>query len=192
MNSFLQAFADGAGHIFCLDAVDHILFLLALIARFDFKSVRLIFWMVTAFTLGHAITFILAASGLTPSVRSWAEAAIPLTIALTAIVNMSSGNQKGRKQSINGFIYAMAVLFGAIHGLAIGSMLKMKIVGEGFVAQLLGFNLGVELAQLLVVVIILVFQFLLMAMFNIRDYSWKIGVSGVALGASVLLLLEKL
>jgi len=192
MNAFSHSFLDGMSHIFCLDAADHILFLLALVARFDYTKLKHVFWMVTAFTIGHAISFVLAALDIMPSVRAWAETAIPITIALTAIFNLVTQERKEEKYGVSIFVYLIALFFGGIHGLAIGSMLKMKIITGNLIPQLLGFNLGIELAQIIVVIGIMLFQFLLASIFNVKLKAWRIGASVVALGLSIMMLFDKL
>ena len=192
MNTFFHSFTEGMFHIFCLDAIDHILFLLALVARFDFTKLKYVFWMVTAFTIGHAITFMLAALGKFYDVRSMAEMAIPATIAITAIYNMFSNHKWGRSFSVSFIAYVLALFFGSIHGLAIGSMLRMKLINGHFITQLVGYNLGIEFAQIAVVLGILITQFFIMGMFKVKQEAWRIGASGVALGCSVMMLLDKL
>ncbi len=194
MNQILQAFSEGMAHIFCLDAVDHILFLLVLCASYDYSMLKRIFWLVTAFTIGHAFTFVLSALGYTPSVRSWAEIMIPFTILITAIVNWyKPERQKDLIEKGKTLIYLLTISCGSIHGLAIGSMIRIKLdPGENFISQLLGFNLGVEVAQIAVVVLILATQRSLMGLLRIKLVHWKIGVSGIGFGAALLILLDTL
>ncbi len=194
MSVFFKAFLEGADHILRLDALDHILYLLVLCACYDYSKSGRIIGLVTAFTIGHALTFILAASGYMPNVRPWAEMAIPVTIMITAIVNWSIPERKrSRRELGHRWVYLITIFFGAVHGSAIGSMLRIKIdLEEHFLPTLLGFNLGVELAQILVVIIILVVQLLLMALFRIKMNAWKQAVSGIAFGAAFLILLDNL
>tara|TARA_B100000768_G_scaffold181842_1_gene206807 strand:+ start:648 stop:1232 length:585 start_codon:yes stop_codon:yes gene_type:complete len=194
MNQILQAFSEGMAHIFCLDAVDHILFLLVLCASYDYSMLKRIFWLVTAFTIGHAFTFVLSALGYTPSVRSWAEIMIPFTILITAIVNWyKPERQKDLIEKGKTLIYLLTISCGSIHGLAIGSMIRIKLdPGENFISQLLGFNLGVEVAQIAVVVLILATQRSLRGLLRIKLVHWKIGVSGIGFGAALLILLDTL
>ncbi len=193
MESFVQAFLDGISHIFCLDALDHIIYLLVLTACYDYSKLKRIFWLVTAFTIGHAITFILSALGMTPGVRSFAEIAIPITIALTAIMNWLKRDKKGRQHKEGILVYLVAIFFGSLHGLAIGSMIQMKLIGgESFLAQLAGFNLGVEMAQIVVVIGIVFVQMLLMGIFRIKLSDWRIGSSGVGFGAALMILMKNL
>ena len=194
MNQLFQAFSEGMAHIFCLDAVDHILFLLVLCASYDYSMLKRIFWLVTAFTIGHAFTFVLSALGCAPSVRSWAEVLIPFTILLTAIVNWCKPErQKGLIEKGKTLIYLLTITCGSIHGLAIGSMIRIKLdPGENFLGQLIGFNLGVEVAQIAVVVLILTAQWSLMRLLGIKLGHWRIGVSGIGFGAALLILLDTL
>lgn len=191
MNNFIQAFTEGMGHIFCLDAMDHILFLLVLTACYDYLHMKKIFWLVTAFTIGHTITFIAAAAGMSGGVRAYAEVLIPITIIITAVVNFFKKEKKRRGKDKMLLTYILAIGFGAIHGLAIGSMIQMKLVrGGSFLGQLVGFNLGVEVAQILVVVAILILQLILMGAFRIRLNNWKNSVSGIAFGAALMILVN--
>lgn len=194
MNQIFQAFSEGMAHIFCLDAVDHILFLLVLCASYNYSMLKRIFWLVTAFTIGHAFTFIISALGYAPSVREWAETMIPFTILITAIVNwFKPERQKGLIERGKTLIYLLTITCGSIHGLAIGSMIRIKLdAGENFISQLIGFNLGVEVAQIAVVLLILAIQISLRFLLGIKLSHWKIGVSGIGFGAALLILLDTL
>jgi len=194
MNQIFHAFSEGIAHIFCLDAMDHILFLLVLCASYDYSNLKRIFWLVTAFTTGHALTFVLSALGYTPSVRSWAEIMIPFTIIFSAIVNWyKPERQRGLKEKGKTLVYVLTIAFGSIHGLAIGSMIRIKLdPGEHFLSQLIGFNLGVEVAQILVVLLITVMQIFLMGLLRIKLFHWKIAVSGIGFGSALLMLLDNL
>lgn len=198
MSQFLQSLLDGVSHIFTLDAVDHILYLLVLTASFDSSKLRKIFWLVTAFTIGHTLTFILGALDYLPFVRSWIEQMIPLTIMITAILNWKKKERRPKKSTEN-LMYLTAVFFGAIHGCAIGNTIQAKIKmnmglteGDSFLAQFLGFNIGVELAQIAVVLIILFVQLLLMNMLRIKLVDWKKVVSGIAFGGALVILMNYL
>ena len=194
MNQIFQAFSEGMAHIFCLDAVDHILFLLVLCASYNYSMLKRIFWLVTAFTIGHAFTFIISALGYAHSVREWAEIMIPFTILITAIVNwFKPERQKGLIERGKTLIYLLTITCGSIHGLAIGSMIRIKLdAGENFISQLIGFNLGVEVAQIAVVLLILAIQISLRFLLGIKLSHWKIGVSGIGFGAALLILLDTL
>ncbi|MFK7757013.1 MAG: HupE/UreJ family protein [Flavobacteriales bacterium] len=194
MNTFYQAFTKGLSHIFCLEALDHILFLLVLCACYDHTKLKRIFWLVTAFTVGHGITFFLIALDYFPSVRSWSEQAIPVTIILTALVNwIKSTGKRSRREKWVGLLYVLAIGFGCIHGLAASLEFKMTFIkGTSLLAQVAGLNLGIEVAQIGVVIIILFVQMLLMSLFRITMMNWKNAVSGLAMGAALVILMSRL
>lgn len=194
MSHFIQAFLKGLSHIFCLEAIDHILFLLVLCACYDHTKLKRIFWLVTAFTIGHGITFFLVALDYAPSVRPWSEQAIPITIIVTALVNWFKplGRRSYREQGL-ALTYLLAISFGAIHGLAASLEFKMTLVkGTSLLDQIGGLNLGIELAQIGVVLIILFIQMLLMSLFRITIVNWKNAVSGLAMGAALIILMSRL
>ncbi|TIC85623.1 HupE/UreJ family protein [Nocardioides sp. GY 10127] len=100
-----------------------------------------------AFTLGHSITLALGAYGL-PVHESWVEAAIALSI-LVAAVHAVRPLFPGREALVAGS-------FGLVHGLAFSEVLRsLDLTGLHLVLALLGFNLGIELMQLVVVAAVL-------------------------------------
>ena len=158
LRSFAATFRLGARHI--AEGTDHLLFLLALLLPAPLlaaggrwggyagrrASLRRIVKVVTAFTLGHSLTLVLGALGLVRLPSALVESAIALSIlvsALHALVPVF----RGREALIAGG-------FGLVHGLAFASTL----VGFGFdpvtmVVSVLGFNLGIEAFQLLLIVL---------------------------------------
>jgi hypothetical protein len=140
----------GRGFLHILNGLDHLLFLVALIA--PVTKVRPLIVVVTAFTLGHSLTLAVAVLGYIPD-SLWFPVSIELLVALTilflAIDNIFVGEKKRR------WVYGL--LFGLIHGLAFSFALSQSLQysGNHLVVGLLGFNLGVEFGQLLVLAIIL-------------------------------------
>jgi len=185
--------AYGLAHIFCVDAIDHILFLLVLCACYDYSKMKSVVLMVTAFTVGHMLAFFSVYSEFTFPVRSWAEIAIPITIILTGIINwlkpLGKRNYRDRSARI---VYPIVLIFGAVHGLAISSEVKMNLlVTDRFYTYLIGVNLGIELAQIAVVMVILFLQMLMMSLFRVNLGKWKNGLSGIAIGAALIILMNK-
>jgi hypothetical protein len=153
---FAAMFRLGARHI--AEGTDHLLFLLALILPAPLIAVnerwrgyagwktafRRIIKVVTAFTLGHSITLVLGALGWVQLPGAPVESAIALSILVSA-VHASVPIFRGREVWIAGG-------FGLVHGLAFAATLT----GFGFdpwtmVSSVLGFNLGIEAVQLLVI-----------------------------------------
>lgn len=149
MMSELLTFVDlGFRHITDGGAMDHLLFLLALAAIYRGRDWRDSLWVVSAFTVGHSITLALAATGGLRVPTPLIEFLIPLTIVATGIENITVRNRsraplRGRYRPV------FAGLFGLVHGAGFANYLQSLFTGS-IVVPLLGFNLGIELGQLLV------------------------------------------
>ena len=178
----------GLRHIADFDAYDHMVFLLALVASYQIMDVKRMFWLVTSFTVGHSFTLILSTLNLVSINSDYVEFLIPLTILITAIANLIQG--KRRAGSSMGVNYALAVFFGLIHGLGFSGYLK-AILGKGdtFI-PLLGFNIGVELGQLIIVVAIMLIGSLLFRVFRFKHRDWILVISGICAGVALVLAKE--
>jgi hydrogenase/urease accessory protein HupE len=139
LGTFIPA---GAHHIWI--GPDHLLFLLGLLLFGG--SWRRLLWIVTAFTIGHSITLSLAALDLVSPPASIIEPAIALTIVVVGVSNLLRG--EGRDPRI-----LLAGAFGLIHGFGFASVLKeFGLPHHALGWSLFGFNFGVELGQLAVVI----------------------------------------
>src|SRR5450432_2995083 len=170
MNDFKLYFDLGTEHILTWEAMDHILFVAALCIRYlwiDWKKVTV---LVTAFTIGHSITLALSALNYVHAERRWIEFLIPLTIIATALNNLVQ--KKTDQQRKFPLIYFFALFFGLIHGLAYASAFLDLEGKEGLVAHLFAFNVGIELAQLLVVAGVLLISFIFIRLLKISRLVW--------------------
>jgi hypothetical protein len=165
MMSELFAFMQlGFRHITNLEAMDHILFLLALAAIYRPPDWRSALWVVTAFTVGHSITLALAVTGALVLPIRLIEFLIPVTIVATCIENIIVRNRataplKGRYRPV------FAAVFGLVHGAGFADYLRNLFV-DRIALPLFGFNVGIELGQ--IVVLIFAAVFLLAADWAIR------------------------
>ncbi|MEM1190924.1 MAG: HupE/UreJ family protein [Pseudomonadota bacterium] len=180
----------GFQHISDLAGYDHILFLVALCAVYRIEQWKNILILVTAFTIGHSITLALAALGTIAIPSSIIEFLIPTTILLTAVYNVIRRQSVG-KPSRMGLNYAMALFFGFIHGMGFSNYFRALLMGDSSIAlPLLGFNLGIELGQLLVVAVIVGTAFLFLNVLTVKHREWNLFVSGAAAGMSLILMVE--
>lgn len=148
MSEFLSFVHLGFRHIVDIEAMDHILFLVALAAIYRFRDARNALWVVTAFTVGHSITLVLAVTGLVTLPSRLIEFLIPVTIVITGIENIIVAD---RKRAIWGGRYrpVFAGVFGLVHGAGFANYLKALFV-DRIVVPLFGFNVGIELGQIVV------------------------------------------
>lgn len=114
--------------------------------------------MVTAFTVGHSITLALAAANMISFDPDLIELLIPVSILISCLLNYGSLLKKETYSAPRGvFIYIVILFFGLIHGLGFSNFLSaMLFEGESILVPLLGFNIGIEVAQLIIVFIVLV------------------------------------
>ena len=180
----------GFDHISDLGGYDHILFLVALCAVYRIEQWRNIAILVTAFTVGHSVTLALASFESVSMSAKVIEFLIPVTILLTALHNVFA-NPSAEKPAGMSRNYAMALFFGLIHGMGFSSYFRALLMGESsIVVPLLGFNLGIEVGQLLVVLVIVGVAFLFLDVFRVRHRDWNLFVSGAAAGMSLILMME--
>jgi hydrogenase/urease accessory protein HupE len=179
MEDFTLYFNLGIEHILTWDALDHILFVTALCLRYIWKDWKKVVVLVTAFTIGHSITLALSALNYINFPTDWIEFLIPLTIAATCVNNIFQ--QRSEQVKKLPLIYFFALFFGLIHGLAFAGQFKALEGREGLVAHLLAFNVGIEVAQLAVVVIILGITWLIVQLIKFPRLWWLRAASVVIL-----------
>ncbi len=173
----------GVEHIFT--GYDHLAFLcgLLLVAGFDRwrGALRYVLGVVTAFTVAHSITLLSAGLGLVRLSSRVAEPAIALSIAYVAVENLVIAQPRRR--------WLLTFCFGLVHGFGFASVLRdIGLPTSGLVLSLLSFNLGVELGQLTVVVLMAPLLWLLMRR---RPLLIRRGGSAVLLALSSLWFFER-
>ena len=91
------------------------------------------------------------------------------------------------------FKYALALFFGLVHGMGFSNYLK-SLMGKGanIVAELLGFNLGLEFGQLLIVAGAVILPFLLINLAKIKQWDWNFFLSSAIFGISFVMAAERL
>jgi hypothetical protein len=147
LGTFIQL---GFRHITNLDALDHILFLLALAAIYRPRDWRDALAVVSAFTVGHSITLALAVTGALVLPTPWIEFLIPVTIVATGAENILV-RERGRAPLRGRYRPLFAAVFGLIHGAGFANSLRSLFSGS-IAAPLFGFNVGIELGQIVVLV----------------------------------------
>jgi hypothetical protein len=137
----------GFRHIVDIAALDHILFLLALAAIYRPRDWRGALWVVSAFTVGHSVTLALAVTGALVLPTPVIEFLIPLTIVATCIENLAVRDR--RQEAWGRYRPVFAAVFGLVHGAGFANYLRGLFVDQ-LALPLFGFNVGIELGQVLV------------------------------------------
>ena len=194
MSEFQAYLQLGFDHITDSNGYDHILFIMALCSVYTLIDWKKVIILVTAFTIGHSITLALATTGLVSVNADWIELLIPVTIIITAILNffykvpVASFNRKEKTASLR---YPFALFFGLIHGLGFSNYLRVLLGKEAEIFNpLLGFNIGLELGQLIIVFIVLSIAFVVIELFKVQRMNWINILSGIIVGMSLSLILN--
>lgn len=180
----------GLFHVLDWNAYDHILFLIALVAAYTFSEGKRVFWLVTIFTIGHTISLTLAAYKVIQIDSAWIEFLIPVSILFTAIYNIIFAGKNIAKQKLNA-LYGFTLFFGLIHGFGFSSYFNMvSQAAESKLLMLVEFALGVELAQLFVVIPVLVLAFLFQNMLRFSKKDWILISCSIVVGLCIPILRE--
>ena len=180
----------GFEHIANLNGYDHILFLVVLCAVYQISQWRNILILVTAFTIGHSITLFIVSLDFFSIPSRIIKLLIPITILITSLQNVINIKQI-ENSSRMGKNYFMALFFGLIHGMDFSNYFKVLIMSpDEIVIPLLGFNIGIELGQLLIVLFIVLISFIFLNIIKIKHLKWNLFISGAAFGISLISIME--
>jgi hypothetical protein len=187
---FSDYFSLGWQHILAWGAWDHLLFIMALGAIYSLKEWKPILVLVTAFTIGHSITLGLSAFNLISYSSNWIEFLIPVTIVVTGISNTFIKKYTGKAIRIN---YFFALFFGLIHGMGFASGLKSLLGKETSVTlPLLGFNLGLEAGQIVVVACMMAFALVMLSVFRVNRREYVVFLSGGVAFSALIMALDRI
>jgi hydrogenase/urease accessory protein HupE len=190
MEDFLLYFKMGLNHVLDFSAYDHILFLVVLAVVFNHFQWRKVIWLVTLFTLGHSLTLALSAYGILKIRIDIIEFLIPLTIFITGVLNIANAKTEATKKGNINLIFAL--FFGLIHGLGFSNYFKMMIgKEEDKLLPLIEFALGIELAQVIVVIGILIIGMLLKTIFRVDRRDWVLVCSAMVIGFSIQMMVDR-
>ncbi len=190
MSEFLLYFDLGFDHILDLNGYDHMLFVIALSVIYAASDWKKLLILITAFTIGHSITLALSSLRLINFSTEIIEFLIPATIFFTAVTNLFRKERYGSKASIR-WSYGIALVFGLIHGLGFSNYLRALLGQDAdIILQLFAFNVGLEIGQIIIVILFLMLSFIMINIFGVSKRDWKMIISSAIAGISLLLLFE--
>ena len=149
----------GIEHILDIEALDHLCFIVSFSLLYSLAEWRSIVGLVTAFTVGHSLTLALAAFDIIPIDITLVEFLIPITILFSCGVNLWVLFQASLSTPKKVYLlYPVILFFGLIHGMGFSNFLSVMLFeGDSVLIPLLSFNIGIELAQLIIVLVVLAF-----------------------------------
>ena len=190
MGDFGFYLREGFFHITDWKGYDHILFVMALCLPYGIKDWRQVLILITAFTIGHSITLALSVFNQVLISSKWIEFLIPVTILLTALENLQ---RKKTEHQHTKWHYIIAMIFGLIHGMGFSNYLKSMLgKSETIISELLAFNIGLEIGQLLIVLVVLLLFFIFVQVLKIQRREWIVFLSGSIFGLSLLMAIQRI
>lgn len=183
MSEFWLYFNIGLQHVLDIDGYDHVLFLIALTVPYAFKDWKRVLILVSLFTLGHTLALLLSVFEVVMIKASLVEFLIPITILITALFHLFTAGKSGKKESIT-FVAFVTLFFGIIHGLGFSNYFKSILPGENVdkLVPLLKFALGIEAAQIIVVLIVLFLSYIVQTFFRFSKRDWILVMSAFVIG----------
>lgn len=187
MSDFWLYVKLGFDHVLDWGGYDHLLFLVVLVSVYEFTDWKKVVGLVTTFTIGHMISLVAATFGWVSVSPEAVEFLIPVTILATAVYHLLNTRKGSKELSIYG-TYGMTLFFGLIHGLGFANFFRS--LDEDATLPLLEFALGIELAQLLIVLIALVVGYLAKNVLKVSPRDWTIAVCCITIGMLVQMLTD--
>ena len=165
------------------EVYDHILFIVALVAGYSYQQWRPVIGMATMFTIGHSISLALAVSGIASPDSFWVEFGIQSSIIVTCLLNLFYPNHRQKY-----WPYLVAAAFGIIHGFGFAGYLSFMLSkGQSIALPLLGFNIGIEIGQILILLVFFVLNGLYLRLGGNQRW-WTIVISIIAIVLAAFLL----
>lgn len=192
MSDFRLYFEIGLRHVLDINGYDHMLFLIALTVPYAFRDWKRVLLLATLFTIGHTLSLMVSVFGSLPLDEAVIEFLIPVTILITALYNILIVAKKSssHKPSNLNFASIITLIFGIIHGLGFSNYFKVLLPGNSNdkLLPLLEFALGIEAAQIIVVLVVLILTFLAQEMFRLQRRDWILVMSSFVAGVAVTMI----
>jgi len=191
MSDFWIYFKIGLNHVLDINGYDHVLFLIALSVPYAFKDWKRVLLLVTIFTIGHTLALLLSVFNIVTVKDSLVELLIPITILVTAFFNLLTAGKSSKVESMT-FIGSVTLFFGVIHGLGFSNYFKAILPGNPTdkVLPLLEFALGIEAAQIMVVLAVLLLSFIVQTLFRFNKRDFTLVMSAFVIGVVVPLIID--
>ncbi len=192
MEDFIFYTKQGFFHVLDVNALDHVLFFIALTVIFGFKNWKKALLLITFFTIGHSATFALSAYDYLSVDVDLVEFLIPITILIPLLINSYNAIKEKEMQQNNLNIY-FAFFFGLIHGLGFSNYFKMLLdKSDDKLIPLLEFALGIEFAQIIIVLLVLIFGHIFQSLFHLKKRIWILIISILILFYIIPMVIERI
>lgn len=191
MSDFWIFFKVGLNHVLDIHGYDHLLFLIALTVPYVAKDWKKILILVSFFTLGHTLSLLLSVFNVVSVKAIFVELLIPITIFIAALFNIVMAGKSAKNGNMT-FVASVTVFFGIIHGLGFSNYFNSILPGKQIdkLAPLCEFAFGIESAQIVVVIGVLILAFIAQTLFRFNKRDFILIMSSFVIGVIVPILIE--
>jgi len=191
MSDFWIYVEIGLKHVLDIKAYDHVLFLIALTVTHSFREWQRLLLLITLFTIGHTLALVLSVFDLISINENLVEFLIPITILITAVFNFIALKKTAAKGAIKS-VAIITLFFGLIHGMGFSNYFKTILPGNSIekVLPLFEFSIGIEAAQMTVVLTILMLSYIAQSVFKVTKRDFTIVTSAIIIGVVLPMIIE--
>lgn len=184
MDQFWIFLKAGILHVLNWSAYNHLLFLTIIAVAYSYTHQwKRLLWLITIFTIGHTLAYVLAFYGVVSVSAAWVEFLVPVIIFIAAIYTIFTAGKKTRNETIN-LLFFISLFYGIVHGLGFRGDFDHQIL------PVLEFSLGIEIGQIIVAIIILLLSFLFEFIFRFSKRDWTLITSSIVIGLLIPVLIE--
>jgi hypothetical protein len=158
---------------------------------YEFKSWKKILILVSVFTLGHTLALFLSVFNILSIKPSFVEFLIPITILIAALYNIIIAGKSSKKE--NSIVISIITLFfGIIHGLGFSNYFNSILSGKPTdkLLPLFEFALGIEVAQIVVVIVSLLLAYIVQNLFKFSKRDWILIISAFTVGVIIPIIIQ--
>ncbi len=181
----------GFWHVIDWQGLDHFYFIVTLALPFTFKQGKKLLLWVTLFTIGHTLSLVGNFYAEIQFSSYLIELLIPMTIGLSSIPLLLTKKYFFESEK-SWFFPIMTVLFGIIHGLGFGRYFSMLIPEDAASLSLFSFAIGVELAQIFIVLGVLFINVLVLQIFKMNRQKWEFLIGAMVLSQVLVMIFERI
>ena len=155
-----------------------------------FKDWKRVLLLVSVFTLGHTLSLVLAAYSVVRVNAQIVEFLIPITILVVALFNVFTSGKGAQREKV-GVLFLSTLFFGLIHGLGFAREFQMLLGdSDSKLVLLLEFALGIELAQVIIVFLVLFLGYIVQTIFRFSKRDWIMVVSAIVVGLVIPMIIN--
>lgn len=177
----------GLWHVLDAKAIDHLLFIAAFTVPYHFEALRKLLWWTTLFTVGHTLSLMGNYYFALNPPSEWIEFLIPISILFACVPLLQGSIPSPRSQAL---LSLLIFVFGIIHGFGFGRYFGMIVSGEDAGYALFSFAFGVEAAQIVIILCVLLLQLLVVRFGLLTKEKWKLVAGAMILSQALEMTLQ--